>query len=81
VEVALRRVQPAQSGHAFPGREEVIEGRLVRADLLGGDDELELDGEVAPRRGDQVVVDIGENGQLVARRDECLERGVRVVER
>ena len=37
--------------------------RLVGADLLGGDDPVELDAESAVRRGEQVVVAVGQDAQ------------------
>ena len=62
-------------------REEVRGRRLVRAHLLRGDDQVEVDGEVAARRGEQIVVDVREDAEAVAGGAQALERGVRVGER
>jgi hypothetical protein len=56
-------------------------GRLVGADLLRGDDEVEVDREVAAGLFEEVVVDVGEDAQSVAGGLEAFERLVRIGER
>jgi len=76
VEQALRHVQDPFRGRAEPGQrpEEVFRGRLVRADLSGCDDPVELDAERSRRAGEQVVVDVGDDRETVPR----LQRAKRV---
>ncbi len=45
---------------------EVLRARLVGADVLGGDDEVELDAEPLVARGERRPVDVGEDDQLEA---------------
>jgi succinyl-CoA synthetase beta subunit len=54
---------------------------LIGAHLLGGDDEVEVEGQVAPRLAEQLVVDVGDEprlellGELRQLRVGLLERG------
>ena len=63
-----------------PQRLEVVRVRLVRADLLGRHDPVELDAEPAVRRGEQVVVAVRQDAEPEARL-EPVERSGRVRER
>ena len=68
--------------HAAPARrEEVTVRRFVGAHLLGRDHQLEIDGEVLPRLGDQIVVHVREDPEPDPGTGEPLERTVRIAKR
>src|SRR5918995_1470066 len=71
----VRRRGPLARGQEMSRR------RLVGADLLGGDDEVEVDGQVAARAGQQIVVDVRENREPVAGGPQPAERIIGVGER
>ena len=81
VHEALRGVQPARTTEPRARRLEVRRRRLVSADLLRGDHELEVDGQVAPRAREQVVVHVREDGEPVPRVRQPPQGVVRVRER
>lgn len=54
---------------ALDGEPEIVEGRFVGLDLLGGDDPIERNFQVLLRSFEEVVVGVGEDGELVL----CLE--------
>ena len=60
---------------------EVRMSRLVGPHLLRGDDDVEIDGEMLARRGEQVVVDVRQDAEPAAGGDEAFERWVGVGER
>ncbi len=70
---------PAVDGGARLEGLEVAERRLVAADLLGGDEAVDLDAERSPCGLEQVVVAVGEDAELPAVPLERRERrgGVR----
>ncbi len=51
--------------HGLEGVLEALPGRLVGLGLLGGDDMVELDAHVGQVLGDEVVVRVGDDGDLV----------------
>src|SRR5438552_1891372 len=81
VKIALRRVQPARIANPFPRLHKMSMRRFVGAHLLRCDDEIEVDGEVLARLGEEVVIDIGEDAEADAGAAESLEGGVRVRKR
>jgi acetyl-CoA C-acetyltransferase len=80
VDAALRCMEPAQAGRPFARREKVRRRRLVGAELLCGDHEIELDGDVFPRLREQIVIDVREDAEAVAGVAEALEGRIRVGE-
>src|SRR3954469_2059855 len=79
--VAAGDVHPARlAADAALALLEVSRVWLVRAHLLSGDDEVEVDAEMTPGRAEQLVVDVREDAclELLA---EALELGVRLPER
>ena len=81
VVVAGREVHPALlAADPALGLLEVRGVGLVGADLLRGDDEVEVDLEVAPRLAQQLVVDVGDQADLELL-GEAVELGVRLLER
>src|SRR5919106_4619300 len=81
VEIALGHVQPRRRRDPLARGQEMSRRRLVGADLLGGDDEVEVDGQVAARAGQQIVVDVRENREPVAGGPQPAERIIGVGER
>jgi len=70
VEKALRDVQQPALADAQPPRlreqrGEVTRRRLVRADVLGGQDAAEPDAQTAVTRGERLPVDVGQDDELV----------------
>ena len=57
MEETLRYVQPWSLADLPPGRDEMSRRRFVRAHLLGGDQKIEVDGEMLQRRRQQLVID------------------------
>src|ERR1043165_6949135 len=68
VVAALGDVEDVLGGdaEAAQGGAEVVEGRLVGAALLCGDQVVKRDAELRRGEGEEVVVDVGDHRELVA---------------